>query len=293
MAPIPSLQPVAEANRLSKLLNLSRGTERFPVDVEELAKEYAQQFGYPDPITHIVGEDLPGFEGALYRIGNDERREWALIYNSSIPIPGRIRFTIAHELGHYILHRQTAELFQCSQNDMLQWDSPERLLESEADAFASTLLMPADDYRAQIHNETINLEVLDYCANRYGVSFTAAVLKWIELTPQRAVLVVSRDGFIQWARSSESAKKSGAYFKTRDRVVELPVGSLAARTDMVSPERHGINLGACVWFPSEPQSMQLREMKLVSDRFSQTLSLLILPDAEAPRWRSSDGDIDA
>lgn len=290
MAPIPPLRPVAEANRLSRLLNLSRGAERFPVDVEELAMEYAHQFDHPDPIAHIVGEDLPGFEGALCRAENDGHREWALIYNSSIPILGRIRFTIAHELGHYILHRQTSELFRCSQNDMLDWDSQERLIESEADTFASALLMPADDYRTQIGSETVDLEILDTCAKRYGVSLTAAVLKWIELTPQRAVLVVSRDGFIQWARSSTSAFDSGAFFRTRGRVVELPPQSLAARTDSISPERHGINLRANIWFPSEPESMPLREMKLTSDKFDQVLSLLILPKADTPSkfWNSTD-----
>ncbi|WP_097065482.1 hypothetical protein [Nitrosovibrio sp. Nv4] len=37
-----------------------------------------------------------------------------------------------------------------------------------------------------------------HCANRYGTSFTAAALKWLELTDQAAVLAVARDGFIYW-----------------------------------------------------------------------------------------------
>lgn len=286
MTPILPKAPIAEANRLSKLLNLSLGIDRFPVNVEELAKEYAGQFGHEDPIAHIVGDDLPGFEGALYGTERSGRQEWALIYNSSIPVPGRIRFTIAHELGHYILHRQMTDAFECSQNDMLHWESIERKIESEADIFASTLLMPADDYRRQIGNHVVDLEVLDHCAKRYGVSLTAAVLKWIEFTPQRAVLVVSRDGFIRWARSSQSALKSGSFFRTRDQVIELPAGSLAICDEVITPERQGSEVNARVWFPKEPQGMSLREMKIVSDRFEQTMSLLILPEAET-RWLDS------
>lgn len=289
MAPIPPKRPIAEANRLSRLLNLSLGAERFPVDVEALAVAYAGQFGHDDPIAHVIGDDLPGFEGALYGTDNHGRKEWALIYNSNIPVPGRIRFTIAHELGHYILHRHQVDYFQCSQNDMLQWESDERKIESEADVFASTLLMPADDYRQQISNKAVDLELLDLCASRYGVSLTAAVLKWLEFTPQRAVLVVSRDGYIRWARSSQSALKSGAYLRTQGRVIEVPAGSLASCEDMNTPERSGVEVSARIWFANEPKEMTLREMKLVSDRFDQTMSLLILPDPEPLRWnRYSD-----
>jgi hypothetical protein len=34
------------------------------------------------------------------------------------------------------------------------------------------------------------------------VSLTAAILKWLEFTPESALLVCSRDGFIDWAVSS-------------------------------------------------------------------------------------------
>lgn len=284
----PPKRPMAEANRLSTLLRLSRGTERFPVDVEELAKEYASQFGYGDPISHILGDDLPGFEGALYAVDADGRKEWALIYNSAISVPGRIRFTLAHEFGHYILHRNSQDTFECSQEDMLRWESKERQIEAEADAFAACLLMPIDDFRSKLGQDAVDLNLLQDCAQRYGVSLTTAVLKWLEFTPQRALLVVSRDDHILWARSSQSALKSGAFFRTRGRVVRLPTGSLAAATDVVVSEREGVELSAQVWFPREPKEMSLREMKIVSDRYDQTMSLLILPAAEPRIWQSDE-----
>lgn len=273
----------AEANRLSRLLNLSRGLDRFPVDVEELAKGYASQFGYDDPITTVVGADLPGFEGALYRIEKSSKHQWALIYNSAIEVPGRIRFTMAHELGHYILHRKNRDEFQCSESDMLHWESDEKRQEAEADVFASYLLMPIDDFQRTIGTTTVDLDVLDHCAQRYGVSLTAAVLKWLEFTSQRAILVMSRDGYMLWARSSQSALRSGAFFRTKNAVVPIPSGTLAASTESTTPEKRGMELSARTWFPKEPAEMSLREMKIVSDRYEQTMSLLILPEAEA-RW---------
>lgn len=283
MNPVSPKTPIAEANRLSMLLNTCLGAERFPVNVEQLAKDYAKQFGHDDPITNVIGADLPGFEGALYGTEKGGRREWALLYNSAINIAGRIRFTMAHELGHYILHRKGRNSFECSEEDMLRWESEEKRIEAEADVFASYLLMPIDDFRKQIGTETVDLEILDHCAKRYGVSLTAAVLKWLEFTTQRAVLVVSREGYILWARSSEPAWKSGVFFRTRTTPVPIPHGSLAASDEHDVPERQGIELAARTWFPHEPNDMSLREMKIVSDRYEQTMSLLILPTAE-PRW---------
>lgn len=283
MNPVPPKAPIAEANRLSKLLNIGFGTERFPVNVEQLAKDYAAQFGYDDPIANVIGADLPGFEGALYSTKKGDSLEWALLYNSAIDVSGRIRFTMAHELGHYILHRRDRGSFECSEEDMLRWESEERQIEAEADVFASYLLMPIDDYRKQIGSDVVDLEVLDSCARRYGVSLTAAILKWLEFTTQRAVLVMSRDGYILWARSSQPAWKSGVFFRTRNNPVPIPSGSLAASDNHIASERQGIEVAARTWFPQEPGDMSVREMKIVSDRYEQTMSLLILPQAE-PRW---------
>jgi Zn-dependent peptidase ImmA (M78 family) len=283
MNAVPPKAPKAEAIRLSMLLNASLGQERFPVDVKELAKGYAQTFGHDDPIADVVSDDLPGFEGALYATEKNGKNCWALIYNSSIDVPGRIRFTIAHELGHYILHRYGEESFECSEDDMLRWDSAEKQIEEEADVFASYLLMPIDDFQRQVRSDQVDLEVLNVCAKRYGVSLTAAVLKWLEFTDQRAVLVMSRDGYILWARSSQSAYKSGVFFKTRNRIVQLPSRSLAVSDAGTTLERQGVELPARTWFPREPTDMSLREMKIVSDKYEQTMSLLILPKAE-PRW---------
>jgi len=292
MSPAGPRSPIAEANRLSKLLNISRGTERFPVDVEELASGYAQQFGYDDPIAKIVGANLPGFEGALYRTEKHGKLEWALLYNSAIEVPGRIRFTKAHELGHYILHRQNGNSFECSEADMLQWESQEKRQEAEADVFASHLLMPIDDFRRQIGTDSVDLHILDDCARRYGASLTAAILKWLEFTEQRAVLVMSTDGYMLWARSSQSALHSGAYFRTRNVTVPIPSRSLAASTESATQEKQGIELDARIWFSQEPKGMSLRELKIVSDRYERTMSLLILPRAES-RWMRESEESDS
>lgn len=75
--------------------------------------------------------------------------------------------------------------------------------------------MPLDDYRQQIDAlAKTDLEMLSHCADRYRISLIAAVLRWLDYTERRAVLVVSRDGFILWSRFSKQALKTGAFFRT-------------------------------------------------------------------------------
>ena len=269
------LSPAKEANRISQILDvfhLTHGEVRYPVDVTKLALDCAELFQFSDPITAVEAADIKGFEGGLFKTGSDR---WTMLYNSGLSSPGRIRFTQAHELGHYILHRALRASFECTSDDMLEWSEQEKGIEGEADKFASYLLMPLHDFRMQVAGD-VTLDMLGQCAERYGVSLTAAVLQWLSYTEEKAVLILSRDGFMDWAWSSDPAHKSGAFFATRRKTLEIPEGSLAANAD-IRHERNGATIAARTWFPHAEPTTPLREMKLSSDQYGSTLTLLILP----------------
>lgn len=277
--------PQRAANRLVKLAEVfsaAHGVDRFPVNVPSLALEAARIFGWSDPITQVQAANIKGFDGALFP--GDGRKEWLLLYNETVSSPGRVRFTQAHELGHYILHRQARDSFQCSDADMLNWTKDDKDIEGQADLFASYLLMPIDDYRKQV-TATVDLDLLGHCADRYGVSLTAAILKWLQYTDEKAVLVMSNDGFINWAWSSEPAAKAGAFFKTRNNVIPVPDSSLAAKPE-ISHDRKGTQMPASIWFPHARADTPLREMKICAEQYGIVLSLLHLPlSAEVwPPW---------
>lgn len=153
-----------------------------------------------------------GVEGMLMPHPNGSG-EWGIIYNETIRSPGRRNFTLAHELGHYLLHRQTnPNGLECSNRNMADWDEGRNKIEGEANTFASYLLMPLDDFRAQIKDRPIDIDVMTDLADRYAVSLTAAILKWMTITKKRAMIVVGKDGFIDWAWSSEPLIKSGIFY---------------------------------------------------------------------------------
>jgi IrrE N-terminal-like domain len=277
--------PPRAANRLVKIaetFSSAHGVGRFPVDVPPLALEAAHIFGWSDPITHVQAANISGFEGAL--LAGDQRKNWLLLYNDSLSSTGRVRFTQAHELGHYILHRQNRDSFECSDADILNWSKDDKDLEGQADLFASYLLMPLDDYRKQV-TTSVNLELLGHCADRYGVSLTAAILKWLDFTDEKAVLVISNDGFINWAWSSEAATKAGAFFRTRNNVIQIPSGSLASNT-RVKHDRIGAQISATVWFPQAKVDTPLHEMKVYAEQYGNVVTLLHLPRSADvwPEW---------
>lgn len=264
------------------------GVGRFPVDVPVIAREFSEHRFADDAITLVKGASLGKFDGALYRAPAG-KSGWGIIYNDAIASNGRINFTLAHEFGHYLLHRLGhPDGIECGQQDMVRWDSEYREIEHQANCFAAGLLMPLNDFRTQIPAKARpTLDDLAACGERYGVSLMAATLRWIEYAERRSILVVSRDGFILWARSSKSALKTGAFYRTANRApIEVPTSSLAATAGFGGRELVAEHDQA--WF-GEPST----EVTLVSDHYDFRISLIHLGDGVWRPWEDEEEQLDA
>ena len=238
---------------------------RFPVCVKQIALEYTKRF--PDPIRDVAKANLPSFEGALFPL--EKKGGWAILYNPTIRSDGRINYTQAHELGHFFAHRAGSPAgFECGQRDILgdAARAEHRIREREADEFASFLLMPLDDFRRQVADTPMTIDLLKHLADRYGVSFTAAALKWLESTELCSVVVVATNGFINWCSRSEAAKKAGIFYTSG---TELPAASIAA-LGAEAARNEGTTLAAGTW-SNDP----VREIAIFADHYEMTISLLI------------------
>lgn len=266
--------PQKAANDITVVLRKA-GAASFPVDVKSVAAEISQS-KYPDaPITLIKGDAMPNFEGALVP-APPGKKGWGIFYNNAIRSQGRINFTLGHEFGHYLLHREAyPDGFKCSTEDMARWKSSYAECENEANIFAATLLMPLDDFRAQIDDRVQpDFDGLGTCSDRYDVSLISATLRWLQCTLRSSMLVVSRDGFILWARSSNAAMKSRLYFKTRDRPpIELPAKSLAANSSVINGTSCYQEFDEDAWF-----NLPCTEHVILSEQYDFTLSLIHFPD---------------
>jgi len=269
-----SPKPLVEANRITKMLDVVFGEDRFdrhPVDVGNLAMEYSRQIAPNSPIHQVMGQELSGCVGALV-YSDTSPRQWGVLYDKGQPVTRRA-FTVAHEFGHYVLHRGLIEQdgrfnggIYCDENsvDRRAGDG----IEQEADQFAAAILMPFHDFRKQIPSkEQPSIERLGVVAKRYGVSLTAATLRWLEYTESRSMLILSNEGFALWAKSSGPALKSGRYLRTKNDMFELPQLSATIRQEYDAST--GVKHLAHVWF-DEPAI----EFCLRSDRYDQEITVL-------------------
>lgn len=256
------------AIHLSQLLNAANPPDRYRFNIGALAKEVSKNIFPDDPITEVKGTNIDGCEGAL--LPSSSGRRWG-IYYSLKGSPRRQRFTAAHEFGHYLVHRKKyPQGFRCDEAAVDGRSKSD--IEREANEFAATLLMPLDDFRRQISvKHQPDFDQLSACATRYDVSLVAVILRWLRYTDRRAIIVVSRDGFMKWAWSSEPALKTGRFFRTSGPPVEVPALSSVGRAAFDDETRIGVNHPAGVWF-DEP----VKELSIRSRRYDLNYSLLHL-----------------
>lgn len=273
--------PRRAANDLTVLLRTVLGEDRFPVDVVALALEVSRN--QEDPITTIRGVEIDGFEGMLR--ANRKKPSWQILYNTQPRYRGRERFTLAHEFGHYILHRRplTADHyrgrelpdgfdFECLPLQANNWKDAEKEREEEADTFASYLLMPIDDYREQVKREEMSRSLLDHVTDRYGVSLLAAVRKWIEFSDMPVAMVVARDGYALWGRASTAAYNGGVFIRSG---MPIPEGSIAAQgaASQHADSDRSVALPTGTWTFS-CGAPPVRELTIFSERLGISVSLL-------------------
>ena len=145
----------------------------FPVDVFALAAERAT----------VIAEPLEDEVSGMLVIDLDKA---TIVVNETHP-PSRQRFTVAHELGHLLLHQPEDRVF-FDRNVVLFRDSASsdgnQSQEVEANAFAAELLMPEDTLRSFLAGRP--MDAFDEAgvrrlARTFGVSAQALTIRLTRL----------------------------------------------------------------------------------------------------------------
>lgn len=149
----------ARHNAALILKNFTDGSH--PVNLEAIADRLGIDVAYRDL--------KPGMSGFIFK----DAGEKASIYIDRNDVPGRQRFTLAHELGHYVERMVGAkdDSFSFTDTRSTKYD----LHEFYADEFAGALLMPEEKLR-ELQRAGYGLSAI---ADSFGVT-TPAVAKRIE-----------------------------------------------------------------------------------------------------------------
>lgn len=252
------LSPEDYARELLHKHNISE----FPVDLEYIIRGEGIKLRVEDLGTH-------NFDGCLIRKNGQK----LIILNSAIPYEGRKNFSLCHELGHATIKGHDKEKYTCSGIDIESYSLEEKKAESEANRFASELLMPVTQVDNFLKKRDISFDTIQELSKKFGASLTAAALKTILNTKERVALVASSQGQVLWDNKSPT-------FRYEIRKGKLHEHSYAvdAFMDKELPDQFKEVLGYA-WLDdrSISRDFEILEHSLHFKDLGMTLTLLSIP----------------
>jgi Zn-dependent peptidase ImmA (M78 family) len=176
---------------------------------EKAAQGITSRFGITQP-EHIQLEDIAFALGVRVKIDRLDGATARLVrFGDSGVIRisrternvARIRFSTAHELGHFYLKHGHSLDRLCNENDMHWYHDTGH--ESVANAFAGELLLPTSLVKASCDVKRVDLKPIMRIAERFQTSLTATAIKFVRLCPEMCAVVLSENAKVKWAYRSE------------------------------------------------------------------------------------------
>ena len=184
-----------ELEDLADFIATENGADKMPVDVATIAKD--------NGLTYCLGDYGEYFDGMLeYEDGH-----FHIYINNRGRFPistARIRFSFAHELGHFFIdeHRLVLESGTSLHHPSKYAFEQKNPIEKEADYFASCLLMPRGVFGEECQGE-FSFEVLERLSKRFGTSLPATVSRYRDYGSMPIAMVCAKDGIIQYKLFSD------------------------------------------------------------------------------------------
>lgn len=128
-------------------------------------------------------------------------KAWGSIIVAEDTSPRRRRFSIGHELGHFLMpsHKpQDGQQFACSHADLRLENTREadraKKMEVEANRFAARLLMPPARIRSNLRSRQPDLTEVVRLAREFDVSKAAMARSYVDAHRETLALLVVKDG---------------------------------------------------------------------------------------------------
>ncbi len=159
-----------------------------PIPIDEIASAVG--------IVAIKSMSTEDVEGML--VADDAKSSGVIFYKENSRL-GRRRFTIGHELGHFLLLHHGSEQ-SCTPNDIRFGSSSNVLkkLETEANQFSQLLLMPEKLISCAINGSFVKMELIKSISDDFEMSFEAMANKCSSLSDTPFALIYSKDCVVRY-----------------------------------------------------------------------------------------------
>ncbi|WP_275271784.1 ImmA/IrrE family metallo-endopeptidase [Limnobacter sp. P1] len=174
------------------------------------AEQLLWGYGVTDP-SHIDLVAIANDKGAEVKfrpLGGCEARlvargDSAIISVSSTSSQGRQRFSLAHELAHWICDRDRG-VFLCAKEDIGPQNSEAKSVEGHANNYASQLILPTYLVDPWLKGRRANLDVANQLSKEFSCSLTAAAIKLVKQYSAPACLACHSNRGLVWHQRSLS-----------------------------------------------------------------------------------------
>jgi len=164
----------------------------------DMLTDYLGAFLIEEPLKNSDGRIVQGKNRAIIKI------------NSDIKYESRKRFAIAHEIGHFLMHKNI-DIHDENANTLSWFNNAEKQLkkgiqEFEANEFASELLMPSDIFYAEAKGKAFGHELLKYLSERFKTSLTSTVYRYMQLSLHPICVVFMSGGVVKYWKKSDDLR---------------------------------------------------------------------------------------
>ena len=151
-----------------------------------------------------------------------------IFISSRITNSHRRKFIVAHEIGHFLMHRDG--LFCCSQiSDYSSAVVNSSAQENEANAFASELLLPNEELKKLLPSTPIDFSTIIRIADRFDVSVTHAALQAVQSSNAENEVLLCYDGKkLKWF----ATENSGISYSRIPKCCPVDIASSSKCTDI-------------------------------------------------------------
>lgn len=176
------------------------------IDLQRLSSAERLLWGYgvTDP-SHIDLDAIANDHGAEVKYRPLEGCEARLVVRGDCAIislnvngnDGRQRFSLAHELAHWICDRKTGS-FLCAKEDIGPQNAEAKSLEAHANGYASQLVLPTYLVEPWMQVRKVSLDVASELAKDFNASLTAAAIKLVKRTNVPACITCHNQTRLVW-----------------------------------------------------------------------------------------------
>ncbi|MBI3098418.1 MAG: ImmA/IrrE family metallo-endopeptidase [Planctomycetes bacterium] len=221
----------------------------------------------------------PGFAGCLVRGGDN----FGILYSPHIQNEGFIRFTIAHELGHYFLDGHPDIIFRNGQSQHFSrmGFGKKESHEKEADFFASGLLMPEHLFRPAMVEAGVGFLAVQALSLLCRASLLATAIRYATYSDDPVAVIVSSGSVIDYCVSSDCMKGRSWRWNIGGERLPTQSSTLAFNQNPEDGVESTSTLDA--WFEGAP-AIEIVEHVTFLGSYGKTLTILhseeALPDPD-------------